>query len=151
VTGEQAATHVDFELRDMVGHLIRVTQQVHFSLWGDGIGEDHLTSPQFAVLHVLARQQPLDQRTLGDRASLDRSTTTDVVGRLVERGIVERTYDPADARRRLVRLTSHGIAVHRAAAVRASAINESLLEAVDDEERDSLLRILNKILDHHNA
>jgi DNA-binding MarR family transcriptional regulator len=151
VASEETIAPADFELRDMVGHLIRVTQQVHFSLWGDGIGEDRLTSPQFAVLHVLAHQQPLDQRTVGDRASLDRSTVTDIVGRLVERGIVERTYDAADARRRLVQLTDHGLMVHRAAAIRASAINESLLEAIDDGERDSLLRILNKILDHHNV
>jgi MarR family transcriptional regulator, temperature-dependent positive regulator of motility len=151
VASEETIAAADFELRDTVGHLIRVTQQVHFSLWGDGIGEDRLTSPQFAVLHVLAHQQPLDQRTVGDRASLDRSTVTDIVGRLVERGIVERTYDAADARRRLVRLTARGLMVHRAAAIRASAINESLLEAIDDGERDSLLRILNKILDHHNV
>jgi len=151
VTGEQTVAPVDYELRDMVGHLVRVTQQVHFSLWGDGIGEDRLTSPQFAVIHVLAHQQPLDQRTLGDRASLDRSSVTDIVGRLAERGILERTADPADARRRLVRLTDHGLKVQRAAAVKAKAVNESLLEAVDDGERESLLRILNKIIDHHDA
>lgn len=151
MTSEQTIAPVDFELRDMVGHLIRVTQQVHFSLWGEGIGEDRLTSPQFAVLHVLSHQQPLDQRTLGDRASLDRSTITDIVGRLVERGLLERTHDPADARRRLVRLTNRGLTVHREATTRANAINESLLEAIDEEERASLLGILNKILDHHDA
>lgn len=148
---EQTVAPVDFELREMVGHLIRVTQQVHFSLWGDGIGEARLTSPQYAVLHVLAHEQPIDQRTLGDRASLDRSTVTDIVGRLVERGLVERTLDPQDARRRLVQLTRHGATVQRAAAVKAAEINEALLDALDESDRSNLLRILNKLLDHHEA
>lgn len=151
MTSKCVADAVDFELRKMVGHLVRVTQQVHFSLWGGGIGEEHLTSPQFAILHVLSHDQPLDQRTLGERASLDRSTVTDIVGRLSERGLVKRTFDPGDARRRLVRLTERGCTIHSSAAAKADAINEQLLDAIDASERANLLRILNKILDHHQA
>ena len=75
----------------MVGFLIRVSQQVHYSLWNASDDVSGLTSPQFAVLHALAHQQPLDQTELGERASLDRSTLANIVTRLSARGFVART------------------------------------------------------------
>ena len=78
---------------------------MHYSLWHASDDVSGLTSPQFAVLHALAHQQPLDQTELGERASLDRSTLANIVTRLSARGFVARTRDAAGARRDLVALT----------------------------------------------
>ncbi len=142
---------LDFELRNTVGHLIRVSEQVHYSLWSKKISEIQLTSPQFAVLHVLADEQPLDQRTIGLRASLDRSTVADIVSRLVRRGLVESGSDPNDGRRKRITLSELGRKIHQSAAVSALEINESLLSPVTTSERLSLLTILNKIVQYHES
>lgn len=142
---------VDFELRSTVGHLIRVSQQVHYSLWSSHDGDMQLTSPQFAILHVLAHEQPLDQRTLGLRSSLDRSTVADIVSRLTRRGLLECSVDPKDGRRKRVMLSEHGLKTHQLAAISALEINESLLAPVSAADSISLLRILNQIAKYHES
>src|SRR5260370_23096683 len=92
------------DLRRHPGHLIRRAQQVHYWLWNAEVSAD-VTSPQFAVLYALRAEKNIDQKTLGERVSLDRSTTAEVVARLKVRGLVQRIRDPRDARRNLLRLT----------------------------------------------
>jgi DNA-binding MarR family transcriptional regulator len=87
------------------GHLVRRAQQRHTVAWNEEVGRT-LTAPQYAVLSVLgAHPEGVDQSTVGELASLDKSSTTDIVARLAKRGWVARTRDPADARRRLLSLT----------------------------------------------
>ncbi|GAF49460.1 putative transcriptional regulator [Rhodococcus wratislaviensis NBRC 100605] len=149
-TTQRATTEViDFEFTDMVGFLIRVSQQVHYSLWNASDDVSGLTSPQFAVLHALAHQQPLDQTELGERASLDRSTLANIVTRLSARGFVARTRDVADARRNLVVLTPAGRRAHKRAVRGAYDINERLLEPVSERDRKALVRILHTLVADH--
>lgn len=60
------------------GHLARRLQQVHYLLWNTMVSEQ-TTSPQFAVLNTLVASPGLDQRTVGERVGLDRSTIAEVI------------------------------------------------------------------------
>jgi MarR family transcriptional regulator, temperature-dependent positive regulator of motility len=146
---ETTSAAIDFEFGDMVGHLIRVSQQVHATLWSSAFGVHGLTSPQFAVLHVLAREDALDQTTLGERASLDRTTVAQIVTRLARRGFVARARDELDGRRNLVIMTNAGRSAHAAASRGAYEINETLLRSVSAEDRDVLVRVLGEIIADH--
>ena len=139
----------DFDLDTMVGYLIRVSQQVHYSLWNSARDVGGLTSPQFAVLHALAHEHPLDQTALGERTSLDRTTLAEIVTRLSKRGLVARTRDTEDGRRNLVTITDVGREVHDVAAVGAYEINERFLSAVPPEDRELLVRVLSQIIATH--
>jgi DNA-binding MarR family transcriptional regulator len=85
------------------GHLLRRAQQVHTELWATRV--EGLTGPQYATLVAIAGWDDVDQRRAGQLASLDKSTVAEVVRRLVDKGWVRRTPDPADRRRRLLTLT----------------------------------------------
>lgn len=139
----------DFNLNTMVGYLIRVSQQVHYSLWTSASDVGNLTSPQFAVLHALSHDHPLDQTALGERASLDRTTLAEIVTRLSKRGLVARTRDTEDGRRNLVTITDEGREVHDTAAVGAYDINERFLYAVAPDDREVLVRVLGQIIATH--
>lgn len=87
------------------GHLIRRAQQVHTVAWNDEVGRT-LTAPQYAVLSALwTHPEGIDQSTGAELASVDKSSMADIVARLMKRGWVAGTRDPADARRRLLGLT----------------------------------------------
>ena len=62
------------------GHLMRRAVQVLNVLWNEEVSRT-ITSPQFATLNALYSEPDLDQRTLGHRVSLDRSTMAAVVSR----------------------------------------------------------------------
>lgn len=146
---EQAAA-AEVDLSRMIGHLLRAVQQVHVAIWSD-LFPAGLTSAQFAVLNVLARDGQLTQTALRSRARLDRSTAADVIRRLVARRLLSQVKDPDDARRRVVRLTNAGRALYAEAAQRALQVNDAMLQGLDDGQRATLLDLLNVLLTQHRG
>ncbi|MFG3662546.1 MarR family winged helix-turn-helix transcriptional regulator [Streptomyces sp. NPDC047706] len=144
---DQAA---DFDLSTMTGHLLRSCQQIHVAIWSE-VFPGGLTSPQFAILHALAQQGPLTQTALRSKVRLDRSTTADVVRRLVARRLVSQVKDPEDARRRVVRLTAAGRALYLESTTRAVKVNEAMLAGLDEEQRTQLLTLLGCLLERHKG
>jgi DNA-binding MarR family transcriptional regulator len=145
---ERTARPMDalIELMAHPGHLARRLQQASYLLWTTIVSEE-VTAPQFAVLTVLASRPDIDQRTLGELASLDRSTVTDVVGRLERRGLVERVRDASDRRRNLLRLTPEGKATCEQVAARAVTMNRVLLSPLALEEQEVLMGLLRRLVE----
>ncbi|WP_063796140.1 MarR family winged helix-turn-helix transcriptional regulator [Streptacidiphilus griseoplanus] len=126
------------------GHLIRVAQQVHTRLWAEQVGAE-LTAPQFGVLLALALEPGSDQRTVGERASLDKATMAEMVGRLVRRGLVLRRRDPADGRRKLLALSPSGAQQVREATAGVVRVQRMLFEPLDQTEQQDLVALLGRI------
>src|SRR2546423_14741040 len=98
-----STSHEDLRLHP--GHLIRRAQQVHYWLWNAEVSAE-ATSPQLAVLYALRAEKNIDQKTLGERVSLDRSTTAEAAAPLKAPGLIQPSRDPRDGRRTLLRLTA---------------------------------------------
>lgn len=128
------------------GHLARRFQQAHTLLWHTVVSED-VTSPQFAVLNALTGEDGLDQRTVGERVGLDRSTVAEVVRRLVGRGLVDKVRDPKDGRRSVLRTTDEGQRVHRKLSGRTARMNQIFLAPLNAEERSTFLELLQRVAD----
>jgi DNA-binding MarR family transcriptional regulator len=124
-----------------VGHLIRRAQQIHTRRWGAEVS-DEVTSPQIFILVALARTPDSDQRTLGEAVSLDRSTTADVVERMIRRGFIERSRDPSDHRRYLLRITPAGRELLAEIHQRTIAMNARLLGLLEPADRSEFIRLL---------
>lgn len=140
MTGTRRVT----DLATHPGHLLRRMQQVHTLLWNSMVSEE-ITSPQFAVLNGLAENPDSDQRSIGTASSLDRSTTADVVRRLVHRGLVTRVRDGSDARRNVLRLTAAGETMHGKLVARTARMNEVLLAPLGTQERDTFLHLMHEV------
>ncbi|GAA5162555.1 MarR family winged helix-turn-helix transcriptional regulator [Amycolatopsis dongchuanensis] len=108
------------------GYLIRRSQAVHNSLWGELVPGD-LTGPQYAVLSVLAAFPQSDQQRVVRLASLDRSSGADVVARLVRKAWIERSRSPEDARRYLLTLTQAASIALSSITPRVKAVQDALL------------------------
>ncbi|MFF8854602.1 MarR family winged helix-turn-helix transcriptional regulator [Streptomyces althioticus] len=128
------------------GHLARRLQQAHHLLWTTMVSEE-TTSPQYAVLNTLVAEPGLDQRTVGERVGLDRSTIAEVVGRLLRRGLLDKVRDPGDGRRSLLRVTDEGARVHRSLTVRTARINQVLLAPLDPAEREVFIDLIRRVAD----
>lgn len=119
---------------------------MHTRFWGEEVPYE-LTSVQFAVLNALRSRPGIDQRTLGRAVRLDRSTVGDVVGRLIRRGLVERTRDDSDGRRNVLRLSAEGLRVHAAALPGVRRVQRRLLAPLSPDERTAFLRLLRVVVD----
>jgi MarR family transcriptional regulator, organic hydroperoxide resistance regulator len=68
-----------------------------------------VTGPQRMVVRLVGHNPGISAGDLAKTLHVHPSTLTEVLRRLSERGILERTQDPADARRALFRLTRRGL------------------------------------------
>ncbi|MFD9905532.1 MarR family winged helix-turn-helix transcriptional regulator [Streptomyces sp. NPDC059063] len=128
------------------GHLARRLQQAHHLLWTTMVSEE-TTSPQFAVLNSLVAEPGLDQRGVGERVGLDRSTIAEVISRLSRRGLIDKVRDPQDGRRSLLRLTAEGRQVHRKLTVRTARMNQVFLGPLSGDERAVFLDLMQRVAD----
>ncbi|MEV7791875.1 MarR family transcriptional regulator [Streptomyces sp. NPDC087512] len=128
------------------GHLARRLQQAHHLLWNTMVSEE-TTSPQFAVLNALVAEPGLDQRTVGERVGLDRSTIAEVISRLGRRGLLDKVRDPQDGRRFLLRLTGEGERVHRRLTVRTARMNQVFLAPLSAGEQAVFFDLIQRVAD----
>jgi MarR family transcriptional regulator, temperature-dependent positive regulator of motility len=130
---------------DSLPFQLRRASQAWTALWLKRVPD--LTNPQFAVLLLLGQHGALDQSELGILASVDRATISGLVDRLEARGLVSKTTDPNNRRRRIIELTDHGLRrLDKAAEVAEAVINE--VEAhFDSEEFRQLVRLLHTLGD----
>lgn len=127
------------------GHLLRRAVQVMNLLWDEEVSHT-ITSPQFAALNALYMQSNLDQRTLGERISLDRSTMAEVVLRLSARGLIRTQRDTRDGRRKTITLTTKGLRSVQQLIPRTHAMTDRLVGALDARQREELLRLLTEMV-----
>ncbi|MGW2231158.1 MarR family winged helix-turn-helix transcriptional regulator [Streptomyces formicae] len=128
------------------GHLARRLQQAHYLLWNTMVSEE-ITSPQFAVLNALVAEPGLDQRTVGERVGLDRSTVAEVISRLIRRELLDKVRDPGDGRRYLLRLTDEGGRTHRKLTLRTARMNQVFLAPLSADEQGVFFELIQRVAD----
>ncbi len=142
---EPPEAHLPEDLMRHPGHLLRRAVQVMNLLWDEEVSHT-ITSPQFAALNALYAQSNLDQRTLGERISLDRSTMAEVVSRLSARGLIRTQRDTRDGRRKTITLTTKGLRSVQQLIPRTHAMTDRLVGPLDSRQREELLRLLTEVV-----
>jgi MarR family transcriptional regulator, temperature-dependent positive regulator of motility len=127
------------------GSLVRRAQQRHMAVWISEVSPD-VTSVQYAALVILQQMPGINQRQLGDKLDLDRSTIADLVARMVRNGLIERTDDPADKRSYVLFLTSEGRKQLAALRPRVEGVERILTAALTPQESSELRRLLSVLL-----
>ncbi|MEW2502279.1 MarR family transcriptional regulator [Amycolatopsis sp. NPDC047767] len=129
--------------------MLRRAVQATTACWQERITE--ITPPQYTVLLALESSPQSSLTEVTATTMIDSATLTPLVSRLVERGLLTRTTDPASARRKLLSLTDEGAAVLKKVKPRARAAEKASLEALSAGEREQLLTLTTKIVDHHRG
>lgn len=105
----------------------------------------------YAVLAGLEEFGPLSQATLGRRLGLDRSDIVALLNRLEGDGLAIRKPDRSDPRRNAVRITRSGSRTLRRLDGRVDAAQDALLEPLTTTERQQLVDLLQRLMEHHSA
>jgi DNA-binding MarR family transcriptional regulator len=108
-----------------------------------GAGPHH-----YRLLATLQQYGASSQADLARRSGLDRSDVVAAVNELAEQGFVERTPDPNDRRRNVVRSTRPGAQQLRRLDRALETVQDGLLEPLSAGERQTLTRLLTRLLDH---
>lgn len=108
-------------------------------------GRHGIARREWRLIGLLASHGPLAPSALATAAQLDRPRTSRAIGVLVAKALVARVPLPGDARQARVALTGAGQRLHDEVFPQIVAINQAVLQAVDDaavQQLDGLLRAL---------
>lgn len=134
-------------LRTAPGFLVRRLYQAYTAAWARHV-DATLTGPQFAVLTAVASYPEVDQGSLASSVALDRSTMADVCKRLEDRGLIHRSAAPADGRRKLLTLTSHGVEVLTRLADRVREMEDELMRLPETRGPQDSDEDAERLVDH---
>ncbi len=133
-----------YRLDDQIGFLLRQASQRHATIFTEKMPAD-LTAMQFAAMAKLAERGECSQNRLGRLVSMDAATIKGVIDRLTKRGLVSVSPDPVDRRRLNVALTEAGVETIASVIDAARAITETTLHPLNQQERNTLLKLLRKM------
>jgi len=134
-----------YVLDAQIGFLLRKAYQRNSNIFLDLV-PGKLTTTQFSIMHRLAEDGPMSQNLLGRSVAMDGATTKGVVDRLIARELLVTRRDPQDRRRHLVSLTPKGVALINEAVEAAIRVTEETLAPLREREKETLLRLLAKII-----
>ncbi len=104
-----------------------------------------LTGPQLILIKVIANNEKIALGTLAKEVSLSQATVTNIVERLEQRGILERSRTDSDKRKVMVRATQKA---HNILAQKPSLLDQGFItnfERLDEWEQHMTLAMLQKI------
>ncbi|MEO1207382.1 MAG: MarR family winged helix-turn-helix transcriptional regulator [Pseudomonadota bacterium] len=128
-------------------HLLHRAGQCADELFTTIGGADQLTPRQYEVLRTVAVSDDPSQTYLVSRTGIDRSTLADIVRRLVERGLLQRSRTRNDARRYAVSLTDGGRMALQKAGPAVEATNQRLLSALAELNQQDFVVALSRIIE----
>jgi DNA-binding MarR family transcriptional regulator len=132
------------------GHLIRRAQQIATALFAEECAAHDLTSVQYAALVAIHENSGVDATRLSGLIAFDRSTLGDVLERLEAKGLVLRSPSPADRRVKLLHVSAAGLALMQRVHPCAARVQERILAPLAPEDRGTLMRLLEQLVDLHH-
>jgi DNA-binding MarR family transcriptional regulator len=112
------------------------------------VAEAGFRPPAFGILSWVERLQPVSQKQISDRLGTDPSDLVATFDMLERAGFVTRSRDPRDRRRYSLTLTESGEEQLRRFRVIAAEVQEELLAPLDDDERETLQRLVERVVEH---
>lgn len=118
-------------LRVSVGRLARRLRQQ--SLGG-------LTPSQASILSTLDRHGPMTMSRLADHEGIAKPSATGIVGRLIDKGLVEKRTDPADRRSAIAAISVSGSQLLEQRRRERTAYLTRRIDDLSEEDRAALER-----------
>ena len=134
-------------------HLLHRAEQLADQLFqANAIG--FITPRQLAVLIAVSESEGSNLNCVIERTGIDRSTTSELVGRMARRGLLHKRRSRQDTRAVVLTLTDAGRQLLSAAEPVSPNIDAALLEVLPPARREAFLKALRAIvakLDGHQG
>jgi len=129
-----------------VMHLLHRGEQQAEEVFSLSIGNSDITPRQYEVLLAVAKKDGVSQTDIVNATGIDRSTTAELVGRLVKKGWLQRRRAKDDARSYAVRLTAAGKNAMKIGESACLEADERVLAGLSSPQRAKLIKALGAIV-----
>ncbi|MCF3595398.1 MarR family transcriptional regulator [Rhodobacteraceae bacterium LMO-12] len=141
------------EIHDMAGHLIRRLNQISMAVFAERMAEidAEITPVQYAALTTILENPGVGQSKLAGAIAYDKATIGGVVDRLEAKGLIMRKQSKTDGRARALAITSDGKALLERIKPVVRALQDDILNGLDQSEKSQMMALLSKTTAAGNA
>jgi DNA-binding MarR family transcriptional regulator len=141
--------HTPLDLSEHLPYLInRVGSALVARFSADALAGAHLSIASWRVLAVLSNKGGLRQTDLAEMTSIDASTLSRLITRLVHDGLVRRTRSQEDSREVAVQLTRKAVTAMRKLVPTAVGLQKTATRNLSKRDLATLKRVLRKMHDN---
>jgi DNA-binding MarR family transcriptional regulator len=141
--------HTPVDLSEHLPYLInRVGSALVARFSADALAGAHLSIASWRVLAVLSNKGGLRQTDLAEMTSIDASTLSRLITRLVHDGLVRRTRSQEDSREVAVQLTRKAVTAMRKLVPTAVGLQKTATRNLSKRDLATLKRVLRKMHDN---
>jgi MarR family transcriptional regulator, temperature-dependent positive regulator of motility len=127
-------------------HLLHRGSQHAEEVFSLSIGNSDITPRQYEILSAVAKNDGVNQTDIVNATGIDRSTTAELVKRLVKKGWLQRRRAKDDARAYAVRLTAAGKKAMKIGEAACLEADEKVLAGLSSAQRAQLIKALGAII-----
>jgi DNA-binding MarR family transcriptional regulator len=147
---EEPAALVEVEvppaLFESTGFLLAMAGAESRRRWVEWLAEWDLRPSHYSALMVLGERGALSQQELAGMIGVDPRNLVSVIDHLEGKKLVERRAHAADRRRNALDLTATGRSLLTRLAASGRDLEDDILAGLDEQERESLQKVLLKLL-----
>lgn len=137
-------------LLEHAGFLVRRMWQIHVAMFLQETDGSGMTPLQYSILLTLREEPDLEQVALAHRVGVDRANLSEVLSRMVSRGLVKCSPSLMDRRAKIARLTAKGQRIVQKLSDQVSRSHARLLEDLSPRERAQFVRLMKKVVNGKN-
>jgi DNA-binding MarR family transcriptional regulator len=141
----------DTTLEARPGFLIRRLHQIHVALFVEECAPEGITPVQYSILTALEQLGPSEQIALARAVGIDRASTADVIGRLIERRFIQRRVSTTDKRMKVAELTAVGRTLLVRLEERVERAHARTIDALEPADREQFMRYLRLLVETNNT
>jgi len=141
---DRSMDETEEQLFNALGELLKIKNECSCSVFSE-CGLSDMTVKQIAYLKVINEQGEVTFSRLAELTGTSKPTVTEMINRCVRMDCVYREPCANDRRIQYIRLTDKGRMIARAEQAALLRVAERMLDALDEQERDLLVRILRKV------
>jgi len=135
-----------FDRQRSFGWLINVVANDAAKTFDTELKKHGLTIALWPTLMCLWEEEGVTQREIAQKSKVENSTTTRTLDKLENLGLVERQADPNSRRSFRIYLTDQGRALKEQLIPIPISINQKILSALEEAEREEMIRLLQKLV-----
>ncbi len=136
-------------LPQLIGFNLRFAQVSVFQHFTAKLGTYGISAPQFGTLLLIESNPGVSQSSVAEALRFDRSTLVQIIDRLEHRDLVIREVSANDRRSHALKLTDHGATLLAGLKTLALEHENEMTRGLEDGERDTLIRLLERIHSPH--
>jgi len=134
--------------RELAGVIVSLVNQLQFMKL-DGAPPDYeFNFRELRVILFIGHNQSCIMRELSDALGIAESTTTGLVDRMVDKGLVVRESDKQDRRIVRLKLTDRGMEVYQWDFEGHVSFLSGALQSLNTKDQDTFVALMNKIVDN---